>query len=88
MAEPKKYGVQAGAFSDKIWVGRLSKSGTVFLDKEDMTKEVIWAVAEWVMSKFDGSAEVRFRGKRIDIDVTDDVETDQVESPDHTDGGA
>lgn len=71
-----KYGVQAGAFSKAIHVGRLEKDGHAFADKEDHTGDVFQAVADWVERNHGGSAWVNVGGKRIDIEVTPITEED------------
>jgi len=44
-----KFGVNLG-IAGKIWVGNLNKKGNLFLNKEDMTLEVINAVVELIKS--------------------------------------
>ncbi|SOE05850.1 hypothetical protein SAMN06295924_11613 [Rathayibacter rathayi NCPPB 2980 = VKM Ac-1601] len=49
------YCVQAGSLSRAIHVGRINVAGTGFLDKPDLTPEVLNVVAEWVEKHYDGS---------------------------------
>lgn len=64
-----KFGVMGGGWSKTIWVGRLSKRGDVFLEKEDATDMVLAAVAEYVRSHFDGGLVATFPGMGFDLEV-------------------
>lgn len=84
---PKKYGVASSAFSETISVGKLSKDGSSFIDKEDLTAEVLNAVAMWVEKNHGSDAWVEVGGKRIDISVTD-IDAPQGHAPSETDRSA
>lgn len=42
----RKYGLQLGMDEKTVWVGRINKAQTIFLDKEDHTQEFLRAVVE------------------------------------------
>ena len=58
-----KYGVQASIFRDAIYVGRLNKAGTEFLDKEEGTDMILATVAEYARQHFDGGLTMDFTSK-------------------------
>ena len=58
-----RYGIQPAAFSDAIHVGRVSKDGKRFLDKEDLTDAVLYAVARYVQDRFGGGMVQTFTSK-------------------------
>jgi len=62
-ANPPKYGVQTSFFREGIYVGRLNKAGTEFLDKEDRTDMILAAVAEYARQHFDGGLTMDFTSK-------------------------
>ena len=64
-----KFGVMGGGWSPTIWVGRLSKRGDVFLEKEDATDMVLAAVGEYVRAHFDGGLVATFPGMGFDLEV-------------------
>lgn len=47
-----KFAVQASTFGAQINVGRVSKKGNAFLDKEEATDMVIAAVGQYVQRNF------------------------------------
>ena len=69
-----EYGVHAQIFGDGIDVGRLNKARTSFLDKQDCTKDVILAVAEWAEKNYDGDTRIKVGGYRMEITVKKDKE--------------
>lgn len=64
------YGVQAAAFTEQIYVGRLNKARTMFLDgKVDGTDMVLAAVAQYVERNFAGGMEATFPGIGLRLNV-------------------
>ena len=47
-------GIQYQPLSGKIYAGRLSKDETYFLDKQEVTNDVLESIAAWVLHKHDG----------------------------------
>lgn len=67
----ERYAVQCGRFSGEIHAGRVNKEHTAFTSKEDVTGQVLHAVADWVERNHDGGALVPLPdGRSLDIDVT------------------
>lgn len=65
-----KYAVQSSLMSEAIYVGRLNKSGTAFLDKEEATDMAISAVGMYVRDNYGGSMKATFPGLGFDVTVT------------------
>lgn len=64
-----KYGIQNGIF-DKIYIGRLNKANTEFLDdKEDATNLAINAVIEHTLNKYGGSLTFKVSNKKYSVEV-------------------
>ncbi|KRQ27142.1 MULTISPECIES: hypothetical protein [unclassified Mycobacteroides] len=62
------YGIDRGAFSERIYIGRINKAGTEWVTKEDHTDAAIWTVAEHVIESFNGGVVItRPDGKRLEI---------------------
>lgn len=49
------YGIQYQPLSKTIATGRLNKTRTLFLDKQDVTGSAVGAVVEYVHHAFDGA---------------------------------
>lgn len=62
-ANAPKYGVQASFFHEAIYVGRVNKAGTEFLDKEEATDLILAAVADYTRQHFDGGLTMDFTSK-------------------------
>lgn len=60
--EEPRFGVQASIYSPVIWVGKFKKAGSrqVFRDKQDLTDMVLAAVAQYVLTHFNGGLAVTF----------------------------
>lgn len=70
MREPMSFGVMYQMLSKTITAGRLNKSRTLFLEKHDVTNEVLGAVAEMTLREHDGAAVYTFPGKlKITVEV-------------------
>ena len=70
MSEPMRFGVMYQMLSKTITAGRLNKARTLFLEKHDVTNEVLGAVAEMTLAEHDGAAVYTFPGKlRITVEV-------------------
>lgn len=54
------YGIHADPFSETISAGRLDKAGRVFLDKQDVTDEALFSVAELARRHYGGRLEADF----------------------------
>lgn len=67
----KRFGVSYGAFSGEINVGKLSKDGKSFTDKEQATAEIVSAVADYVEQKLDGDGYFKVGDRRVEITVTE-----------------
>lgn len=65
-----EYGVKAADFSDRIYAGKLNTAGNAFTDKQELTAQVLLAVAEWTDRNFHGDVWVNVGGYRLDIKVT------------------
>ena len=74
-----KFGVKSSRMSEAIYVGRLNKAGTGFLDKESATDLVLGTVGEYVRDNYAGSMTATFPGLGFDLDVkiTPRDDTDQ-----------
>ena len=56
--------------SDRIYIGTVDKTGTVFRDKEDATERAVAAVAQYVLSTYPEGMTLRRRdGSGWEIDV-------------------
>ena len=68
-----KFGVQASAFGESIYVGKLNAGGDLFLQKESCTDMVLAAVAQYTSRNFDGGMTVEFPrldgGTRLTVTV-------------------
>ena len=62
-------GIQYQPLSGKIYAGRLSKDKTYFLDKQEVTNDVLESVAAWVLHKYDGEVSLNNGVTRIQIKV-------------------
>ena len=62
-----KIGIQYQPLSDEIYAGRLSKDETYFLDKQEVTNEVLESVAAWVLHKHDGEVSLNNGITRLQI---------------------
>ena len=62
-------GIRYQPLSGKIYAGRLSKDGTYFLDKQEVTNDVLESVAAWVLHKYDGEVSLNNGVTRIQIKV-------------------
>ena len=62
-ANSPKYGVRASFFHEAIYVGRINKAGTEFLDKEEATDLILAAVADYARQHFDGGLTLDFTSK-------------------------
>ena len=58
----------------KIYAGRLDKARDLFLDKQDVTDDVLISVAEWVLGNHDGEASLSNGITRMQIKVLGDGE--------------
>ena len=51
-----KFGISFGPLTGQIFIGRLNKARTIFLDgKEDHTNQAVACVAEYVLGEHDGA---------------------------------
>lgn len=63
--------VSAGALSPTIWIGRLNKARTAFLDgKQDATDMVLRAVAMYTQKHFGGALKAEYSDFDIEVRVT------------------
>ena len=62
-----KIGIRYQPLSGKIYAGRLSKDETYFLDKQEVTNEVLESVAAWVLHKYDGEVSLNNGITRLQI---------------------
>ena len=62
-------GIRYQPLSGKIYAGRLSKDGTYFLDKQEVTNDVLESVAAWVLHKHGGEVSLNNGATRIQIKV-------------------
>ena len=65
----EQIGIQYQPLSQEIYVGRISKDQTHFLDKQEMTDEAVLAVAEMVAEKYDGEVTMSNLDFSIEIKV-------------------
>jgi hypothetical protein len=71
MSEDKpKFGVQTGPFTPNIFVGKLNKAATTFLDKEDATDMVLHAVARYTRDFHDSTLVVEYDDATLSVTVT------------------
>lgn len=64
-----KFGVKSSPLTEAIYVGRLNKAGTGFLDKEAATDLVLGTVGEYVRDNYAGGMTAGFPGLGFDLDV-------------------
>lgn len=64
------YGVMSSRLRPEIFVGRLNKAQTLFLDKEIATDLVLSVVGEYVRDNFEGAMKATFPGLGFDLTVT------------------
>ena len=62
-----KIGIQYQPLSGEIYAGRLSKDETYFLDKQEVTNDVLESVAAWVLHKHDGEVSLNNGVTRLKI---------------------
>lgn len=60
-------GIQYQPLSGKIYAGRLSKDETYFLDKQEVTNDVLESIAAWVLHKHDGEVSLNNGVTRLQI---------------------
>ena len=60
-------GIRYQPLSGKIYAGRLSKDETYFLDKQEVTNDVLESVAAWVLHKYDGEVSLNNGVTRLQI---------------------
>lgn len=65
-----KYGVQSAVFSDGIHVGRLNDAETEFIDKEEASDMVLFAVAKYVQTHFDSKMICDFPDAGLEIEIS------------------
>jgi len=53
-----RFGISNSPLSNRIFVGRINKKGTEYLEKQDMTFTAINAVIEHILSKNEDGEEV------------------------------
>lgn len=61
--------MQAAAFSKSIHVGRLTKAGDAFADKQERTDMTLAAVAQYVDRNFSGAMNATFPGIGLALEV-------------------
>lgn len=72
-----KFAVQYGMLHGCIFIGRLNKAQTMFLEgKEDHTNPAVFAAAEYIAAKWDGQMDLsngrrKFRITVEELDVDD-----------------
>jgi hypothetical protein len=64
-----KYAVQASLLTPAIHVGRANKAGTAFVDKAEMTDDVLLAVAAYVEGHFNGRLRAGYKGDDHDLSI-------------------
>lgn len=74
----QKFGISAGGLRPAIYVGKLSKNGTEFTDKEDHTDDAILSVAQYVTDHFGGALEAEYTSKTTKLTVTVTVTSEPV----------
>ena len=62
-------GIQYQPLSGKIYAGRLSKDETYFLDKQEVTNDVLESIAAWVLHKHDGEVSLNNGVTRLQIEA-------------------
>ena len=60
-------GIRYQPLSEKIYAGSLSKDKTYFLDKQEVTNDVLESVAAWVLHKHDGEVSLNNGVTRLQI---------------------
>lgn len=60
-----QFGVSFQPLSGKILVGRLDRSGKAFKDKVDGSPMALRAVAEYLISEYEGEARITFPDGRV-----------------------
>ncbi|KQP62998.1 DUF7446 family protein [Nocardioides sp. Leaf285] len=64
-----RFAVQAAAFSEAIHIGRLTRTGVGFADKEEATDMTLAAVAQYVERNFGGGMDCDFPGLGVRLSV-------------------
>lgn len=64
-----KFGIMYGFIQRRIFIGRLNKSNTMFLGKEDVTEEAIAAVGAYIINVIGGSGELKLKNKTLVINA-------------------
>lgn len=71
MSPQNRIVVSAGPLTPTIWIGRLNKAGTAFLEgKEDATDMAIRAVAAYAQQHFDGAVKAEYSDFDVEVRVT------------------
>ena len=73
----EQIGVQYQSLSKEIYAGRLNKSRTMFLNKQVVTQEVLQAVIEWALAKYDGEVALSNGATKLQIRVLTEADNDQ-----------
>lgn len=71
-----KYAVQSASFSEAIHVGRASRGGRSFADKEEATDMTLFAAAQYVLNHFGGGMETTFPKAGLRLRITVDQEAE------------
>lgn len=69
-----KFAIEASTLTASIHIGRVDKSDTHFLEKEEATDQAVLAVAQYVIQHIGGEMEMTFTaddgsGKEVHINV-------------------
>lgn len=72
-----KFGIQNAYLGKGIHVGRLSKDGKTFLEKQDVTPEAFYAMAQFTKEHLNSDGFIDVGGLRIEIKVTDSPDPEQ-----------
>lgn len=62
-----EFGVQSSFLRDAIYVGRLNKAGTEFLEKAELTDMVLFAVTEYVRDNYGGGLGITYEGAGLEV---------------------
>lgn len=65
-----EFGVQSSELREAIYVGRLNKGKTAFLEKVEATDMVLYAVTEYVRDNYAGGLGMTFPGAGLEVFIS------------------